>query len=100
MAKDIEGLAKIGEELLLQRLNLSVFVLDQRLDDVGNSQISWKDNFRNGIYIYRKIRNHATSLGLDVSEYDKKILALTELYSKITGEMKFIIDRIETGATA
>ena len=92
--KDIEGLAKVGEEYLLEKLRLLVKInmtcsLRDRNGKGGSPY--WKNNFRGGVQGYHEIKAQAVNLGLDVSVYDKEVLRLTTLYSQLTGENDFAI---------
>ena len=94
MGKNIEGLAKVGEEYLLEKLKLLVEInITCSLRDMDGKEGSpyWKNNFRGGVRAYHEVRAQAVNLGLNVSGYDDEVLKLTTLYSQLTGENDFAI---------
>jgi hypothetical protein len=95
--KDIEGLAAIGEEVILGRLDNIItvnikYVLEEK-SKLKSAAKFWKEDFKAGVLGYVEVRTIAVSLGLDVSEYDKEVSELTEEYSQLTGENEFTIRR-------
>jgi len=85
--KDIEALAKIGEKIVLGKLSNSLNIITNglafRKEDLRDR---WKSEFKRGVESYKEERDKAISLGLDISDYEKEFLGLTNRYSEITGE--------------
>jgi len=87
MTKNIEALAKIGEETVLGKLKDSAGVLNYQFEfNEKHPNNYWKHNFRLGAFFYREKRKEATELGLDVSMYDLEFSKAITKYVELTGE--------------
>lgn len=87
--KNIERLAVIREQYLLLRLDSFIKKhMESSLNNRKREDYSffWKNYFKEGVTGYKEARELAVSSGLDISEYDKRFLELTQLYSELTGE--------------
>jgi hypothetical protein len=87
MTKNIEALAKIGEKVILKGLNDSlnqvVISLTLREQSYGPD---WKMDIRYNAEVYRKEKDRAVKLGLDVSSYEEEFSRVNKRYLEITGE--------------
>jgi len=96
MTKDIEALAKIGEQVVLNKLDNSINELTRELVyREQDSRHEWEEGFRTKSKLYQEERDNAINLGLDVSYYEKEFFELTDKYSKITGGVRILLTREE-----
>jgi hypothetical protein len=85
MTKDIEALAKIGEQVVFGKLNNSLNELTRELAfREQDSRHEWETGFKIKAELYIQIRNQAFNLGLNVLHYEAEFSRLNKRYSELT----------------
>ncbi len=92
MSKDIQRLAEVGEQHMLETLTSILKELTFGLKNRAmRTEDSWRYTFESNVYSYREARRLAASCGLNMSGFDKTVGNLTWQYFLLTKTNSFAI---------
>jgi hypothetical protein len=94
MTKNIEALAKIGEQVVFNKLNDSLNKLTRELvyreQDLRHE---WETGFKIKAKLYAQIRNEAIGFGLDISNYEEEFSRLNKKYLELIKKETIVVEK-------